>query len=256
MSEPQTVPPAWRRQVPSPELACKDNSHSDHQPSFITFFLSSWHDGPALHTQPALHMPSTSPAPRRSGNSILSRQPRAASCDEWKAHVDISASSLAVWCLPFHLSSENVGIKRKKGNIIKIHQSYKSNKTASRVGFLGSSIPSRKPCQKPHLVHESFDGPRHALGREPGWAWWGGREGRIHCYHPRHGDGDWLHKIQTIGKYLNTNVLLCSLHVAATAARPKGVNFVSIYAKLFLNLPYRANFVDHTILSMPILFSS
>ena len=85
--------------------------------------------------------------------------------------------------------------KEKKETLSKFTNHTNQNKTASRVGFLGSSIPSRKPCQKPHLVHESFDGPRHALGREPGWAWWGG-EGTIHCDHLR------LHKIQTIGKYL------------------------------------------------------
>ena len=120
MSEPQTVPPAWRRQVPSPELACKDNSHSDHQPSFITFFLSSWHDGPALHTQPALHMPSTSPAPRRSGNSIL---PAAASCELWRVKSSCRYFSQLVSCLMSSLSS----LKRKCGNQRKKRKHYQNS---------------------------------------------------------------------------------------------------------------------------------
>ena len=103
------------------------------------------------------------------------------------------------------------------------------NKTASRVGFLGSSIPSRKPCQKPHLVHESFDGPRHAPGREPGWAWRGG-EGTIHCYHePSQARGLLAAQNTNDWKISNTNVPLCSMHVAA--AQPGAVNLVSIYAK-------------------------
>ena len=134
------------------------------------------------------------------------------------------------------LMSSLSSLKRKCGNQQKKKETLSQftnhsnqNKTASRVGFLGSSIPSRKPCQKPHLVHESFDGPRHAPGREPGWAWRGG-EGTIHCYHePSQARGlaaqntnDW--------KISNTNVLLCSLHVAT--AQPGAVNLVSIYAKL------------------------
>ena len=92
-------------------------------------------------------------------------------------------------------STEKVLKNSKKGNMITNHTN--RYKTASRVGcrILGIINSEWKTLPKPHLVHESFDGHRHAQGREPGWAWWGG-EGTIHCDHLR------LHKIQMIGKYL------------------------------------------------------
>ena len=57
--------------------------------------------------------------------------------------------------------TENVLNKSKRG---KHYHKCDCHKNGGRVGCLGSSIPNVKPCQKPHLVHESFDGPRHARG--------------------------------------------------------------------------------------------
>ena len=98
-------------------------------------------------------------------------------------------------------STEKVYENSKTGNMITNHTN--RYKTVSRVGYLGSSIPSGKPCQNRILfMNLLMDRGTHEAGSQAGL----GGEGTIHCDHL------WLHKIQTIGKYLTQErASLCML---------------------------------------------